>query len=221
MNAMLGVQQERKSIPDTSAPAPATPSAAKDNNNGEKKPSPEREDKSSHPRARRRRTGLRQLALCADGRSDAVEARQVQCTALTLLSAAALFSEDGHAQVLSALDDLAHPSPATLAGRGATGCEGPTGPAARGAAGATKGATRAATTAPSWRGARARATCRRSRRIDRVHPDAGGRSWASSRTCANASSCVPSRAAATPGRPRQPPQGAKRGGCAPGGSLRG
>ena len=50
--------------------------------------------------------GLRQLALCADGRSDALEARKVQCTALTLLSAAALFSDEGHRQVLSALDDL-------------------------------------------------------------------------------------------------------------------
>ena len=63
-----------------------------------KKKSVHKEEKKDR-KERRRRSGLRQLALCADGRSDALEARQVQCTALTLLSAAALFSTEGHDQV--------------------------------------------------------------------------------------------------------------------------
>ena len=67
------------------------------------------------PRKRKDRTGLRQLALCADGKHDSLEAKQVQCTALTLLSAAALFSDEGHAQVLTALDSLTlTPTLATL-----------------------------------------------------------------------------------------------------------
>ena len=37
---------------------------------------------------------------------DSLEAKQVQCTALTLLSAAALFSDDGHEQVLAICRDL-------------------------------------------------------------------------------------------------------------------
>ena len=46
------------------------------------------------------RGGLRQLALCIDsGGRESTEARAVQCQALTLLSAAALYSDDGHAQV--------------------------------------------------------------------------------------------------------------------------
>ena len=47
--------------------------------------------------------GLRQLALCVDSKHESVEAKRVQCTALTLLSAAALFSAEGHAQVLREL----------------------------------------------------------------------------------------------------------------------
>ena len=110
MNAMLGIEVSRASAivrPSTAEP-PAGGSGDKVPD-GEKKASPAREHEDNSPttrRGRRRRSGLRQLALCADGRSDALEARKVQCTALTLLSAAALFSDEGHRQVLAALDDL-------------------------------------------------------------------------------------------------------------------
>jgi hypothetical protein len=50
-------------------------------------------------RRKRRSGGLAQIALCADGKQDSAQARQVQCMALSLLAAAAIFSEEGHAQV--------------------------------------------------------------------------------------------------------------------------
>ena len=56
-------------------------------------------------RRKRRSGGLAQIALCADGKQDSAEARQVQCMALSLLAAAAIFSEEGHAQVMTS-DDL-------------------------------------------------------------------------------------------------------------------
>ena len=42
--------------------------------------------------------GLKQLARCIDTKHESVAARTVQCQALTLLSAAALYSADGHDQ---------------------------------------------------------------------------------------------------------------------------
>jgi hypothetical protein len=50
--------------------------------------------------------GLRQLARCIDTKHESVHARTVQCQALTLLSAAALYSAEGHEQVLESLDHL-------------------------------------------------------------------------------------------------------------------
>ena len=66
----------------------------------------EKEEAAKVYKKARQRSGLRQLALCADGKHESLEAKRVQCTALTLLSAAALFSDEGHAQVLTALNDL-------------------------------------------------------------------------------------------------------------------
>ena len=51
-------------------------------------------------RRKHRSGGLAQIALCADGKQDSAQARQVQCMALSLLAAAAIFSEEGHAQVM-------------------------------------------------------------------------------------------------------------------------
>ena len=51
-------------------------------------------------RRKRRSGGLAQIALCADGKQDSAQARQVQCMALSLLAAAAIFSEEGHGQVM-------------------------------------------------------------------------------------------------------------------------
>ena len=41
------------------------------------------------------------LIRCADGKLDSAEERQVQCMALSLLAAAAIFSDEGHAQVMT------------------------------------------------------------------------------------------------------------------------
>ena len=50
--------------------------------------------------------GLRQLGRCIDTKHESVHAKTVQCRALTLLSAAALYSAEGHEQVLDSLDAL-------------------------------------------------------------------------------------------------------------------
>ena len=52
-------------------------------------------------RRKHRSGGLARIALCADGKLDSAEARQVQCMALSLLAAAAIFSDEGHAQVMT------------------------------------------------------------------------------------------------------------------------
>ena len=50
--------------------------------------------------------GLRQLGRCIDTKHESVHAKTVQAQALTLLSAAALYSAEGHDQVLDSLDAL-------------------------------------------------------------------------------------------------------------------
>ena len=105
MNAMLGLadlNQPRSSTADGSIRESAVggePSARPSAEAGA--PGEEHAIDSRVKERRRRKPGLRQLALCADSKHEALEARHVQSTALTLLSAAALFSEDGHSQVQS------------------------------------------------------------------------------------------------------------------------
>ena len=54
---------------------------------------------------------LQQIAMCTDIKHDSADAKAVQCQALTLLSAAALFSEQGHDQVLAPLWVVCLPCP--------------------------------------------------------------------------------------------------------------
>ena len=48
--------------------------------------------------------GLRQLVRCIDTKHESVYAKAVQVQALTMISAAALYSEEGHNQVLGLTD---------------------------------------------------------------------------------------------------------------------
>ena len=48
--------------------------------------------------------GLRQLVRCIDTKHESVYAKAVQAQALTMISAAALYSEEGHNQVLGLTD---------------------------------------------------------------------------------------------------------------------
>ena len=113
MSAMLGLSSNDSlrgsTVEGAPAEAPAAAPASAPNTivrEGTRSTADANEEDQKVARRRRRKPGLRQLALCADSKHDAVEARQVQCTALTLLSAAALFSDEGHDKVLQALDDL-------------------------------------------------------------------------------------------------------------------
>ena len=48
--------------------------------------------------------GLRQLVRCIDTKYESVYAKAVQAQALTMLSAAALYSKEGHKQVIGLTD---------------------------------------------------------------------------------------------------------------------
>ena len=48
--------------------------------------------------------GLQQLVRCINAKHESVYAKAVQAQALTMLSAAALYSDEAHKQVLSSID---------------------------------------------------------------------------------------------------------------------